>query len=273
MSHRFIIQYITVVLAAIFASSQIASAQVSAARRDAAEYRRLSSAALEPLVAGIALFPDPLVKDILNAATMPQAMQELGGTNQTSDSSQAGLPASINALQAYTELVVQLRQHWLLTVRLGVAYRQQPADVWAAIEHVRTSVDSLVPQPSTSSDESNLSPTVVYANSVSVVMSRLLSPATIAELQTAVAAGRETRLANSPASGDVIKRDPSKSRASSAGQIPSSGARYSQMSPQQIALANEAMLQSWSQLEIQLAAKRPTLQTPDRLRPSAPAPR
>jgi hypothetical protein len=238
---------------------------------DDAATKRLSPAALEPLVAGIALYPDPLVKDILGAATTPLALRQATGARGSANAPRASWSASVRALEAYPEILEQLQQHRLLTVRLGAAYRQQPNDVWAAVERVRTKVDALVPSPSATANPADPAPEFVYANSAGSVMGRLLTPAAVAELQhiyaedsNPIAGEGEVNIdtnATIPRAGDgQIENAPRNSQLTPERKLaaPSSpAARYSELNQQQVSLANRAMSQSWGQLDSQLATKKP----------------
>jgi hypothetical protein len=105
---------------------------------------KLSPAALETLVAGVALYADPIVKQVLDAARHPTALHQAART-LTADSSarrfvlqlEASWPQSVRSLRQHPELLTHLDQRLSLTTRLGIAYKTQPEDVWAAIGTVR----------------------------------------------------------------------------------------------------------------------------------------
>lgn len=106
----------------------------------------LSPAALEALVSGVALYPDPLVEQILRAAQNPLAL------HQAAEAQRGELPAevaalasadeSVDFLKQYPEVLTQLDEQLSLTARLGVAYSTQPQDVWNAIASVRAAYDA-----------------------------------------------------------------------------------------------------------------------------------
>jgi len=128
----------------LFEASLISAAPPAAT--NPAPVESLSPAALEALVSGVALYPDPLVEQILRAARNPLAL------HQAAEAQRGELPAevaalasgdeSVDYLKQYPEVLSQLDEQLALTARLGVAYRTQPQDVWAAIANVRAAYDA-----------------------------------------------------------------------------------------------------------------------------------
>lgn len=118
----------------------------------------LSPAALEALVSGVALYPDPLVEQILAAAQNPLAV------HQAAEAQRGELPAEVAALAAesgnagvdylkqYPEVLAQLDEQLALTARLGVAYRTQPQDVWNAIASVRAAYEAALAEQAATDD-------------------------------------------------------------------------------------------------------------------------
>jgi len=184
---------IVLTLGALFSSvraeAPVAPDSTDAATRqpteaEAAAIRPLSPQALEALVSGIALYPDDVIAQILDAAQHPAALhqaalavQQAGGP-QSADR-QAGndarertpTPESINDLAQYPDLLVRLDQHLELTTRLGQAALTQLADVWAAIDRVRAKAEASQqsqtqnsePAADQSTDDSGVSSSAVYA--------------------------------------------------------------------------------------------------------------
>jgi hypothetical protein len=106
---------------------------------------KLSPAALETLVAGIALYPDPVVEQALDAAGCPAALHQAAISLKVDPKAaalvaqlQANWPQSVRILRTHPELLLQLDRQLALTTRLGNAYKTQPKEVWAAIHAVRT---------------------------------------------------------------------------------------------------------------------------------------
>ncbi|HET6251061.1 MAG TPA: DUF3300 domain-containing protein [Tepidisphaeraceae bacterium] len=102
-----------------------------------------ATTALQPLVAPIALYPDPLLAVLLPATTFPQQVQDAGTwlaanpnpTNEMIDA-QPWEP-SVKAVVHYPTVMTQLTGDMQWTQSLGSAYASQPADVMAAIQQMR----------------------------------------------------------------------------------------------------------------------------------------
>jgi hypothetical protein len=102
---------------------------------------------LDNLVAPIALYPDPLLGQVLAATTYPvelveaqqwlQANTNLHGIQLTDAARQQNWDASVAALVAMPDVLTKLNQdiHW--TTDLGNAFLAQPADVMAAVQRLR----------------------------------------------------------------------------------------------------------------------------------------
>jgi hypothetical protein len=102
---------------------------------------------LENLVAPIALYPDPLLGQVLAASTYPvelveaqqwlQANGNLQGQQLTDAARQQTWDASIQALVAMPDVLAKLNQNIQWTTDLGNAFLAQPADVMAAVQRLR----------------------------------------------------------------------------------------------------------------------------------------
>ena len=98
---------------------------------------------LQPLVAPIALYADPLIAVILPATTYPQQVQEannwLASYPQPPEGAIDAQPwaPSIKALVHYPTVLHQLASDPNWTQSLGAAYTNQPADVMGAIQQMR----------------------------------------------------------------------------------------------------------------------------------------
>jgi hypothetical protein len=107
----------------------------------------LASNQLDDLVAPIALYPDPLLSQILVASTYPlelvQAFQWLGrnpglaGAALTQAAEQQNWDPSIQALVVFPDLVKRLNQDITWTTNLGNAFLSQQADVMDAVQRMR----------------------------------------------------------------------------------------------------------------------------------------
>lgn len=102
-----------------------------------------AAAALQPLVAPIALYADPLVAEILPASTFPQQIQDanswlIANPNPPQYAIDAQPWAeSVKALVHYPTVLAQLARDMQWTDSLGSAYTNQPSDVMAAIQQLR----------------------------------------------------------------------------------------------------------------------------------------
>jgi hypothetical protein len=110
-------------------------------------YAPLDAPGLDQLVAPIALYPDPLVAQILTAATYPQ---QVGDADNWSHQT-AGLPPqqradianrmpwdpSVKALTAFPPVLDNMARNPSWTAALGNAYYNQPGDVMNAIQAAR----------------------------------------------------------------------------------------------------------------------------------------
>src|SRR5579883_2709462 len=103
----------------------------------------LSPGQLETLVAPVALFPDPLLGQILVASTYPLELveahqwverhQDLQGSSLTAAARQLNLDASVQAMVAFPEVLRLLTQNVRWTTDLGNAFLAQQNDVMDAI--------------------------------------------------------------------------------------------------------------------------------------------
>jgi hypothetical protein len=102
---------------------------------------------MENLVAPIALYPDPLLGQVLAASTYPvelveaqqwlQANSNLHGQQLTDAARQQNWDASVQALVAMPDVLARLNQDIQWTTDLGNAFLAQPADVMAAVQRLR----------------------------------------------------------------------------------------------------------------------------------------
>jgi len=102
---------------------------------------------LDDLVAPIALYPDPLLGQILAASTYPLELIEAGqwlqqnrtlpGAQLMDAARQQNWDPSIQALVAFPEVIQRLTQDVRWTTDLGNAFLAQQADVMAAVQRMR----------------------------------------------------------------------------------------------------------------------------------------
>ena len=107
----------------------------------------LPSDRLDSLVAPIALYPDALVAQCLNAATFPDQVSiaqdwlsghsELTGTDLASAVNAQPWDPSVKALTQFPSVLSNLAQNLSWTSSLGQAYHNQPTDVMVAVQAMR----------------------------------------------------------------------------------------------------------------------------------------
>jgi uncharacterized membrane protein YgcG len=112
----------------------------------------LSPEQLDNLVAPIALYPDPLLGQVMAASTYPleiveaqqwlQANGNLRGTQLTDAARQQSWDASVQALVAFPETLTKLNQNVQWTTQLGNAFLAQPADVMGAVQRLRARAEA-----------------------------------------------------------------------------------------------------------------------------------
>src|SRR5262245_3288020 len=100
-----------------------------------------SPAQLEKLVAPIALYPDPLVAQILPASTYPvqviEAARALSNGARPSKATASQWDPSIQALLSYPTVLTMMSNKINWTTELGQAVASDQSAVMAAIQHVR----------------------------------------------------------------------------------------------------------------------------------------
>src|SRR5262249_10915030 len=112
----------------------------------------VTPAALEVLVAPVALYPDAILRDLFVACThASQLVQASQWVRQPRDAA-GGLPAvgynplwdaSVRAMTAYPDLIQRLSADIDWATKLGLAYSAQPAEVIGAMQRIRAQAHSL----------------------------------------------------------------------------------------------------------------------------------
>src|ERR1035437_971826 len=107
----------------------------------------LSPDQLDTLVAPVALYPDALLSQVLVAATYPLEIVEAGqwlqrnrnlqGPQLVDAARQQNWDASVQALMAFPDVVVEMNQDVQWTTALGNAFLAQQSDVMAAVQRMR----------------------------------------------------------------------------------------------------------------------------------------
>ena len=99
----------------------------------------LNETEIENLVAPVALYPDPLLDQVLDASQYPSDLVEAGDylSDPKNKSKDPKWPASVQALLDYPEVLSKLDDDLAWTTRLGNAEKAQKADVEKAVQIVR----------------------------------------------------------------------------------------------------------------------------------------
>jgi hypothetical protein len=199
----------------------------------------LSQAALEALVTGVALYPDPLLNHILDAAQHPAELRQAAMALDLDDETDPRWPASVRQLTQHSELVEHLDRCILLTARLGTAMQRQPDDVWQAIDNVRSQVAAVARDRRIDNDTRS-----VYRLEVAAsydVADGLFAPRAMGELGAVSIYGAAwSRQPKGPVYANV--RAP-------ATQHP----EYASVNPERVREAHRALARNWDELSAQMA--------------------
>ncbi|HEY4415675.1 MAG TPA: DUF3300 domain-containing protein [Verrucomicrobiae bacterium] len=129
------------------------------------DYQPLSDQQLDQLLGPIALYPDPLIAQILPAATLPtqivmadRYMQSGGDTNQVD---QQPWDASVRGLAHYPTVLQWMDDNLNWTTELGQAFLNQQPDVMNSIQRLRAVAQKLGNLPSTPQQQVVVSPTYI----------------------------------------------------------------------------------------------------------------
>jgi hypothetical protein len=127
--------------------TMVALAQDGPADQAAATKTTLTAQQLDNMVAPLALYPDPLLSQVLVAATYPLELVEanqwlqqnraLTGTALMDAAKQQNWDPSVQALVAFPDVLTRLNSDVRWTTDLGNAFLGQQADVMAAIQRLR----------------------------------------------------------------------------------------------------------------------------------------
>ncbi|HKE26591.1 MAG TPA: DUF3300 domain-containing protein [Bryobacteraceae bacterium] len=113
---------------------------------------RLSMQQLDNLVSPVALYPDPMLSQLLVASTYPLELMEaeqwlkanpgLQGSQLMNAAKQQNWDPSVQAMVAFPEVLDRLTQDVRWTSDLGNAFLAQQGDVMAAVQRMRTAAEA-----------------------------------------------------------------------------------------------------------------------------------
>jgi hypothetical protein len=110
---------------------------------------KLSAKELQTLVATIALYPDEVLDNILDAVQYPAALRQAANLHRSkqTDTAPQELPGSVKfLLTKHSQVLLDLDKDNLMMARLGAAMKSQPEDVVSAIREVRAQSAALQAQ-------------------------------------------------------------------------------------------------------------------------------
>jgi hypothetical protein len=143
----------TLLLSPVFADDSYVAPPVSPPP-GTADQPLLTADQLDDLLSPIALYPDPLIAQILPAAANPDdiaaAADWLAAGNDPAGIDDQGWDPSVAAVARYPDVLKMLNNYGDWTSQLGAAFANQQADVFASIQRLRTraqSAGSLVSTP------------------------------------------------------------------------------------------------------------------------------
>jgi hypothetical protein len=110
-------------------------------------YQPLSVAQLDQLLGPIALYPDPLIAQMLPASTVPTqivlADRYVSGGGDPNQIEQQPWDASVKAMARYTNVLKWMDDNLAWTTQLGQAFLNQQPDVMKSIQRLRASASKL----------------------------------------------------------------------------------------------------------------------------------
>jgi hypothetical protein len=137
--------YIALLLGALSGAALSTQAQMSPP--PVQTYQPLSDSQLDQLVGPIALYPDPLIAQILAAATLPYqivlADRYVSGGGDPNLIDQQPWDASVRALARYPSVLQWMDQNLEWTTELGQAFLYQQQDVMNSVQRLRQSAYNL----------------------------------------------------------------------------------------------------------------------------------
>jgi hypothetical protein len=146
-----------VVLLSGFAGAALSARAQEAVPPPMPVYQTLSGAQLDQLLESIALYPDPLIAQILPASTFPteivMADRYVSGGDDPNQIDQQSWDPSVQALARYPNVLQWMDQNLDWTTLLGQAFLNQQQDVMDSIQRLRQSASNYGNLQSTSQQQ------------------------------------------------------------------------------------------------------------------------
>ncbi|HSO75808.1 MAG TPA: DUF3300 domain-containing protein, partial [Blastocatellia bacterium] len=130
----------------LMALCMMAQATIPASARSARNYpaqaQQLSAEQLDNLLASIALYPDPLLAQVLPAATFVEQIDQAARWLRANPNNIAGVDGqnwdvSVRSVSHYPQVVYMMAEKMDWTTALGQSYVNQSTDVFTAIQRLR----------------------------------------------------------------------------------------------------------------------------------------
>ena len=135
------------VLLCLFTGTALSVLAQMAVQPPMSAYQPLTAAQLDQLLGPIALYPDPLIAQILPASTLPTqivlADRYVSGGGDPNQIRQQPWDASVQAMARYTNVLKWMDDNLNWTTELGKAFLNQQPDVLKSIQRLRTSTSKL----------------------------------------------------------------------------------------------------------------------------------
>jgi hypothetical protein len=163
-------------LLCLFTGAALSMLAQTAVPPPASAYQPLPAAQLDQLLGPIALYPDPLIAQMLPASTAPAqivlADRYVTGGGDPNQIEQQPWDASVKAMARYTNVLKWMDDNLAWTTELGQAFLNQQPDVMKSIQRLRASASKLgnlqsSPQQQVVADAGNIEivpadPQVIY---------------------------------------------------------------------------------------------------------------
>src|ERR1035437_9493769 len=135
------------VLLCLFTGAALSVLAQTAAPPPMSAYQPLTAAQLDQLLGPIALYPDPLIAQILPASTLPTqivlADRYVSGGGDPNQIGQQPWDPSVQALARYPNVLKWMDDNLNWTTELGQAFLNQQQDVMVSIQRLRASASRL----------------------------------------------------------------------------------------------------------------------------------
>jgi hypothetical protein len=135
------------VLLCLFSGTALSARAQAAVPPPMPAYQTLTPAQLDQMLGLIALYPDPLIAELLPASTFPAqivlADRYVAGGGDPNQIAQQPWDASVQAMARYPTVLKWMDENLTWTTQVGQAFLNQQPDVMASIQHLRAEASKL----------------------------------------------------------------------------------------------------------------------------------